>query len=1322
MPVLAVADRAVEFGFVTYDNSAGLSSNTVRSVTQDEDGFLWVGTLDGLNRFDGRFFKSFSSANRDYHGLDNTSVFDILSDRSGRLWVGTAGGLFVFDKRRELFERFEAETEDGITVTAAVTGLLQNTDGKLWIGTRGQGWFIYDPETGSLVQNSLQSAFIGTVKHGHNGNVIIGCELGSIAEYDASGRRLRLLPAETIAPGHINAELRAMYYFAGRLWCGLETDGLIWIDLYGEDGAVHAVHRASHYPVKSILPYDDSRLLIGSDNGLYLFDIRSGATTAVSSGTQAEQGVDRFANVLFRDIEGGIWVGTQYAGLSYIKREMKPVDVYFTSGGDERGRIISSFAQDGTGRIWVGTEDDGIVCIENGVGITDPRLPGWEAGPGTIRSVRCLLYDRGVLWIGTPKNGIYSYETATGRMRNYRYDKNNNNTLHDDCVDALIVTGKGKLYAGTPWGFAGYDPVRDVFTRVMRGGNNLDVCGFAPNDDESFFVVSPSFGVRLYFPDSDRLQHYPFPTGDRSEIKCLCTDGDAVYLGSEAGIFTIDHRERCLVWYSDGGRGLDASAIATDKAGNIWVSTGNAVCCLADGRRYLWLTAGNGLPSGILSSKAALRAADGRLYFGTINGVASFDPARLEINPYHPVSVISDLYINDKPVEIVRPGSAEPGLMAAVYMGGRVELPYRNNSFAVSVSSSSYQIPARNRYAYLMEGLNREWVTTDDSYIRFEKIPPGRYRLYVRSSNDDGLWGSESAPLHIRIMPPFYLSWIALAVYLAVLAAGVWLAYRYVQARSRKRMREFLQRQEKQNYRSKMDFFTNIAHEIRTPLTLIKAPLDFILESGEYMGPRTRNYLGVMQRNANNLLDMTNQLLDLQKSEGSDYNPVMRRTDVSGTVREVCARFGPLHEVSGLRLQAAIADGIVAGADADALGKIAANLLSNATKYAASLISVELRTDGSTFTLTVTDDGPGIRPGEQESIFKSFYRSEGSKSGSGIGLSLVKLLVDKHKGRVSCGNMPGGGARFVVEIPCNLTPSVMEEEAEQMSGEAAAPAPGYEPEPVPPVTDGEGSQANVLVVEDNPELLDMMTDILSGRYNVLRATEGNGAIRILENHGADLVVTDIMMEGMDGYRLCEFIKSDISYCHIPVIQVTAKTNLADKIKGLGYGADAYMEKPFSPQHLLVQVQTMLLNRERIARSLRRGEEPDGVRVAGLSGRDREFLVKLDMQVAENIANETFSIEELAGTMFMSRSNFYRKIKALTGLAPNDYLKKYRLTRAAKLLQEGQYQITEIFEMVGFKSAAYFSVCFKEEYGMTPRQYRTQSRNGELPGQDGNTPQ
>ena len=391
---------------------------------------------------------------------------------------------------------------------------------------------------------------------------------------------------------------------------------------------------------------------------------------------------------------------------------------------------------------------------------------------------------------------------------------------------------------------------------------------------------------------------------------------------------------------------------------------------------------------------------------------------------------------------------------------------------------------------------------------------------------------------------------------------------------------------------------------------------------------------------------------------------------------------------------------MVARVDCDAISKIVNNLLSNALKYARSNCCVTLASEGKLFRITISDDGQGIVPEDMERIFNTFYQSGNSKGGTGIGLPLARLLAIKHGGSVVCSNCEQGGAVFTVEIPLN--PAAAE------SGVSSEPGPESSPgSEIPPPAEDNGT-CKILVVEDNDDLRSVIAEIIGARYDVLTAANGKIALEVLADNNCDLIVSDIMMPEMDGYELCEYVKSELRYSHIPIVQLTAKTSVEDKVRGLEYGADAYIEKPFSSEHLMAQIDSLIRNRERIRRALLADTGHADTASLGISKRDAEFIEKLNTHIEEHLCEETFYIEQLAEKMFMSRSNFYRKVKSLFGISPNDYMKTYRLRKAAEMIRSGDFLIKEIYEQVGFKTSSYFSACFREEFGMTPKQYKDQN--------------
>lgn len=1288
------------YALVNYNADNGLSHNTVRCIVQDQRGFMWFGTADGLNRFGGTSFRVYNSEDLS-HGLLNTSVHALCSDRKNRLWVGTEQGVYLYDERKDVFSHFTVRTQYGVIVTGRITRIFENGDGKIWIGTEAQGFFIYHPEDGMLEQNSRLADAVTDMAEGPDWNVFVCARNGTVAEFDSEGKQ-RLAVYADARSGNAPS-VRSLCYSNDELSGCFETDG--FAKMAWSDGGGKWTERRE-IPARVLLPLSRGELMIGSDDGLFVFYTASGAIDPVSDMSARNNTYTYTVNALYRDREGGIWIATQYNGISYLPRRLKPIEHMSLKIGEKGKTLATSFAEDRDGNLWVGIDKRGVVKVgADGRVDAEPFRGGSESFRRELRSVRTMLVAGNRLWVGTFDGGVYARDMRTGAVRNYRNDPGVRTSLCDDDVETLFRDDRGTIYAGTPWGFACYDPALDDFVRVNKGGNDLSVCDFAQAEPGVVWVLARNKGAFLFDTGTGDFKHYMFARKGTPNSVCILTDSrGSTWVGTESGLFRLNRETKHFVPFgaADGSlKGLSIASLEAGDDGSLWIGSNNGIFCLdteTEEVRY-HLTVRDGLTGNQFNDRASLYSRDGRLYFSGINGYSVFRPEMLQRNGFVPPIYLTGLLLNDRWVEIDRSGKDSSPLTGPLHLNRELRLKYNQNSVGFTFASLSYQSAAKNRYAYRLTGQNGEWIRTDRNEAHFPNLSPGKYTFEVRGSNDDGVWSENTAAVTFVILPPFYRSSWAIVFYFLLAGLAAYLSSNYVRRKHRQKLAEFASQQEKINYQSKIDFFTNVAHEIRTPLSLIKVPLESILREDERYSPKVRDYLHIMEKNTSNLLEMVNQLLDLRKTEETDYTPAMERCDVSELVDELCGRFGPAAEVGGIRLERHIEPQVVARVDRDAISKIVNNLLSNALKYAKSHCSVVLDSDESIFRITVSDDGQGIVPEDMERIFNTFYQSGNSKGGTGIGLPLARLLAIKHGGSVVCSNGDRGGAVFTVEIPLNNGDTPADVPAESGVEHAAGTQPL-------PVTE-EGGACRILVVEDNDDLRAVIAEIVGARYEVLTAANGKKALDVLADQNCDLIVSDIMMPEMDGYELCEYVKSELRYSHIPIIQLTAKTSVEDKVRGLEYGADAYIEKPFSSEHLMAQIDSLIRNRERIRRALLSDTGHADTASLGLNKRDAEFIEKLNLHIEEHLCEETFYIEQLAEKMFMSRSNFYRKVKSLFGVSPNDYMKTYRLRKAAEMIRSGDFLIKEIYEQVGFKTSSYFSACFREEFGMTPKQYKDQ---------------
>lgn len=627
-------------------------------------------------------------------------------------------------------------------------------------------------------------------------------------------------------------------------------------------------------------------------------------------------------------------------------------------------------------------------------------------------------------------------------------------------------------------------------------------------------------------------------------------------------------------------------------------------------------------------------------------------------------------------------------------------------------ASLSYVEPEKNLFSYKMEGLDKSWMNqTKSNSVTYTNLAPGKYCLYVKGSNNDQVWNDKVAKLQIIITPPWYLSvWAYCAYSILTISMLTYLLIkrdRHLKKRYNLRMERFKEEKERELYKNKINFFINLIHEIKTPLTLIKLPLDNLMKDSA-VNSKEREYLSVMSRNVNYLIGVTNELLDFQKIESGEMKLNFETTDIGSLIKVTYEQFIGIAEIKNINLQNDVGADFQheIRVDKDKIRKILVNLLSNAMKYAEKSVVLSSNVDGDYVNIYVADDGPGIDNQEKEKVFQVFYQSKGEKHqpGTGIGLAYARTLAENHHGKLYVQDNEQGGTTFVLSLPLYKNELIPEDERLEVLSDSAM------------MNDKEAIsdddvllQQNhiVLLVEDNPDLLKMESANLKKWFKILKAKNGEQALKIIDNHDVDIIVSDVMMPVMDGLELCQRVKDNIEYSHIPVILLTAKTLPESKTEGFCHGADAYVEKPFTILQLCMQIRNLL----RLRRSLQKRIQPLAniennlhPTEAFFSNKDMEFLKMLKENISNQLSDENFSIDSLTAIMNMSRSNFYRKLKALTGMSPNEYLKNCRLNRAAELLKEG-YRITEIFEQTGFCSSSYFAKCFKAKFGVLPKDFQ-----------------
>jgi signal transduction histidine kinase/DNA-binding response OmpR family regulator len=699
--------------------------------------------------------------------------------------------------------------------------------------------------------------------------------------------------------------------------------------------------------------------------------------------------------------------------------------------------------------------------------------------------------------------------------------------------------------------------------------------------------------------------------------------------------------------------------------------------------------------------KSSYKTDDGTLYFGSIDGFVRFNPTTFRERDLTIPVVFTELFINNAAVS---PKDEKPVLEQSILFTDKLTLPYHKNSFRLSSAVLNYSNIGSYQLLYKLDGFDKEWSQSESNNdIIYSNLKPGKYTLALKLHNgttDNNEATIKTLDIHIR--PPFWLSGWAYAVYVVLLILGLFGLFRFLNFRNQREQKEkmlvFEQQKERELYRSKIDFFTNVAHEIRTPLSLIKAPLEHVLMT-EKVSDEVKDNLQIMSKNTDRLLSLTNQLLDFQKTESEAYLLDTKQRNVSELIRETFLRFTPLAKQKGILFELDLPESdMYIQVDKEAFLKMSSNLMSNAIKFCNSHVRLNAyivsSEEGDFFHLFTDNDGENIPDKYREEIFKPFVHFDKEQdqtvNGTGIGLALTHSLAELHRGTLELEET-SNPIRFHLTLPVGKTSDAVQELARDPENRINEE-----------IVDN-SNRATVLLVDDDMELLHFEEKILSPHYHVLTAKNGEEALVVLRETNVNLIVCDIMMPKMDGFEFTKRVKSDIEFSHIPVILLTAKVNVEAKVEGFEIGADAYIDKPFSLEVLMAQIANLLQNREKLRETFLK-HPYIGANSMALTKSDEEFIGKLHTVVHDNLDNSEFVVEDIAEEFNMSRASFYRKIKGVLNLTPNEYIRVERLKKAAQLLKEKTYKVNEVCYMVGFNSPSYFSKCFQQQFGVLPKDF------------------
>jgi signal transduction histidine kinase/ligand-binding sensor domain-containing protein/DNA-binding response OmpR family regulator len=1329
----------VKLQFKQITSIHGLSNNTVYDITQDGEGFIWIATREGLNKFDGEVITTYYRG--DVKGIPGNFIERLLVTSQEQLLVGTQQGACVYHKTTDSFEWI---LDQGRSL-GDLFQMIELSSGKVLIASVN-GLFKLDD---SLRVTKISDLIFRDLCEYRSG-IFWGAQGDEILVMNAEGEIIRRYTNEVESTQglDLSAENIECIYRDSRdiIWLGTKRDGLSYYDdqadLFTTIGLNQGVNPVEDNFIRVISEDATGRLWIGTESGLYIYDLDAKAFEFYGrSFIPVEKGLnDKAIYSIFRSSDDLMWIGTYFGGVNYTSLNNGGFNRIYADGGRRglSGNAVSEIIETADGRLWIGTEDGGISILDPGTGSYEylKHIPG---DPGSLASnnVHALEEDsRGNIWIGTFIGGLHKYHSRTGAIENVELVPpmlEMKEDVYSKSIFSILIDARERTWVGSIQGLYMREAEDEPF-RLWKPDHFAGNFVYHIEEDSSGTLWVCTYEQGIYRIDRD-MQVTNYRSGTNHDIisdrivYCYVDKNDVKWFGTvEGGLIKFDGKQGRFTSYTE-EHGLPNNtvyAITRDREGFLWFSTNRGLSRFDTNTEVIVnYSEDDGLIGNQFNFKSGLSTSEGILYFGAVNGLSFFNPSALRSDTLIPELHFTALKIFNNPVMI---GEEE---ILTSHINYQDQLPLRHNHkvFTIEFVALNYTSPGKTRYAFFLEGLEEEWNFVGNKHnATYTNLSPGNYIFHVMAASGDHAWGSNERRLVIHISPPFWISPWGLVLYAVLLISTVLLIVRFYLIRQKDRMNVRLARLEKQKNeeisRHRLNFFTYISHEFKTPLTLIIATLDHMMNYEEIL-PKFRNYGLLMKKNAMRLLFLINQLMDFRKIETDHAALRFNRGDLIGFIRSTFETFYPLMEGRSIvgRFTSSV-DSYIVYFDADKLEKILTNLISNACKSfrEPGTIEVDVRiserthladpgsNNGKTgdMIISVVDDGPGLPPEKVKMLFEPFVAEHSDIHSSGIGLSLVNSLVRYLNGEIQVKSNPKGGTAVSIQLPLihHPSPELIKDDSfidsnTSLAIENTALFLDSQPEVILNFgEDGTMKEYDLLIVEDNRELASFLQNHYSVAFKVHVAQNGLEALKKIRKGHPDLIISDIIMPGMDGFTLCNSVKDSLETSHIPVILLTSRSNDEARIEGLSRGADAYVAKPFNLRELDLQVRNILRARQEFRKHFMKLASMSDT-VKRLGNKDQMFIRKLTETVLRYLDDGTFDVDRFCRELNISRTLMHTKLKKITGLTTTEFIKKIRLNEAQKMLREGNMTVSEIAYRVGFNDPAYFSKSYKKQFGKIP---------------------
>jgi signal transduction histidine kinase/ligand-binding sensor domain-containing protein/DNA-binding response OmpR family regulator len=1357
-----------KYQFSKLDITKGLSNNQVNCILRDSKGFMWFGTMAGLDRYDGSEFKVYKHNVNDSNSINDNFVFRIIEDYKGEIWIENRVSFTIYNPITESFSTQKPSYLKNLPFGLYnITNVYSDNNNNFWIMNNITGPYYSIKDSNKLKHfshnpkdpQSISSNNISAINQDSKGNFWFINRLGIIEKIDA--KTLKVKQSIYDIQRFYKGEAQDYILFIDSdddLWiCGTNIpQGVFWYNtsqnrmkyLNKDSGLC----RLNNNLTRNFAQDKNGYIWIGTDHGgINVYDKKKNTIQYLTENSDDEKSLSQNSiTYLYKDNTGIIWVSTFKKGINYYHENLlrfklikhEPENLNSLQFDD-----VDCFAEDKLGNLWIGTNGGGLIYFDrkNNKFIQYKHIPG---NPNSISNdiiVKLFIDSHNILWIGTYFGGLNKFDGKTFKC--YKHNPLDNTTITDDRIWEIKETPKGDLWIGTLGGgldlFDPHENGKDIFYHYKAEDANSINNNFVISmtyDLLGNLWIGTSIGLDVLDIHSNRftnIKHENNVPLSLSNDNVICTYTDSrglIWVGTRDGLNVFDENKNLIKIFTE-DNGLSENTIASiteDKVNNIWVGTHNGLSNIiiskdTKNKKYNFsfknYNQTDGLQGKEFNERSAFTTSKGEVLFGGPNGINLFEPQKFAINYDIPKIVFTSFQIFNNEVIIGKKINGRIVLDKSITATKSITLKSSENVFSIGFSALNYLHPEKNKYVYKLEGFNLGWLSLNNKNqkVTYTNLDPGEYIFRVRASNDDGIWNNKGANLKIIILPPFWRTKLALLIYIAIIIISLLIARKLTLSQARLKFQLEQERYEKQRVHDldmlKIKFFTNISHEFRTPLSLILAPIEKLISTSE--NADQKKHFVIIQRNAKRLLNLVNQLLDFRRMEEKEFklNPVS--SNIVEFIKDVVYSFSDISEKKNINLtfQSNVKEFIMQF-DADKFEKIMYNLLSNAFKFTHENgnVDVEINVDhlpdnmNKYIEIKVKDTGIGIPANMQENIFEQFFQNEvpGNmiNQGSGIGLSITKEFVRLHNGTIKVISSPDIGSCFTISIPINEISVLNNDIIERQEIYHAHELLQNEPENL------SSEKPLVLIVEDNEDLRFYLKDNLKRNYSIIEAGNGKDALNKAFLHIPEIIVSDIMMPEMNGIELCTKLKNDKRTSHIPIILLTAKSEQEHQLEGYNSGAADYIIKPFNFEILESKLKNIISQREGIRKSFQRyiSVNPSEIKVESI---DEKLIQKALEIVEKNISNSEFLVEDLSRELGMSRVNLYKKLLSITGKTPIEFIRTIRLKRAAQLLKGNGLSVSEVAFKVGFNNPKYFTKYFKEEFDVLPSQYLSSLKNDEI---------